>query len=294
MLFKRKKSKGTRRSTMRKRPQNRLDFAMLWMRRFGVALGIIVLTVWVGAWLWLSGSVHNAADWSKDSVVELAANHGFKVENILVEGRVNTDPNVLLGLINVQKGDPLLAFNAQDAKDLISRITWVDQVRVERRLPDTIYVELKEREPLALYQKNQKLVLIDQNGEGITDFDLQRFQNLLLVTGEGAPENARELLAYLNAEDGVREHTASAIYIGERRWNLRTKSGIEIKLPAEDVGLALRRLAMMEVEKNILDKSLQHIDLREPDRIIIQAVPGKVQEYSIQHFKAGLKAGDNI
>lgn len=279
---------------MRKRPQNRLDFVMLWMRRFGVALGVIVLTIWVGAWLWLSGSVQNAANWSKSSVIELAANHGFEVENILVEGRVNTDPNVLLGLINVRKGDPLLAFNAQDAKDLISRITWVDEVRVERRLPDTIYVELKEREPLALYQKNKKLVLIDQNGEGITDFDLQRFQNLLLVMGEGAPENARELISYLNAEDGVREHTASAIYIGERRWNLRTKSGIEIKLPAEDIGLALSRLALMEEEKNILGKSLQHIDLREPDRIIIQAVPGKVQEYSIQHFKAGLKAGDNI
>ena len=294
MFFKRKKTRGTRRSTMRKRPQNRLDFVMLWMRRFGVALGVIVLTIWVGAWLWLSGSVQNAANWSKDSVIELAANHGFEVENILVEGRVNTDPNVLLGLVNVQKGDPLLAFNAQDAKDLISRITWVDEVRVERRLPDTIYVELKEREPLALYQKNKKLVLIDQNGEGITDFDLQRFQNLLLVMGEGAPENARELISYLNAEDGVREHTASAIYIGERRWNLRTKSGIEIKLPAEDIGLALSRLAVLEEEKNILGKSLQHIDLREPDRIIIQAVPGKVQEYSIQHFKAGLKAGDNI
>lgn len=296
MFFKKTtKKRGTRRSQMRKRPTGRFDFFVLWMRRFGIALGSVILVLWVGAWLWLSGSIHNAADWSKNQAIQISANNGFTVENILVEGRVNTDPYVLLGLINVQQGDPLLSFNPETAKDLISRVTWVENVRVERRLPDTIYVELTERVPMALYQKNQKLILVDRKGKSITDYNLRRFQDLLLITGEGAPENAAELVDVLSIESDVASHIAAASYVAKRRWNLKTNSGITIKLPAEDIGLALRRLAMMEADKSILGKDLQHIDLREPDRIIIQAVPGKVQEYSIEQFKAGYSAsGNNI
>lgn len=294
MFFWRCKNKGTRRSTMRKRATKRIDFIMLWLRRFGIVMGAVVFTLWVGAWFWLSGAVHNAAEWGRTQAIEMSADAGFVVQNILVEGRINTDRDVLAGLVNVQKDDPLFSFSPSEAQALIEKISWVRNVQVERRLPDTIYIGLQERVPIALYQKNSKLSLLDEQGDVITDYGLKHFQNLLLVTGEGAPKNAYDLIQTLNVEDTIFPYIEAASFVSKRRWNLKTRSGIAIKLPAEDLGFALSRLAIFHSENNILDKDLQHIDLRDASRIIVQAVPGKVQEYSINQFKAGYNPGSNI
>lgn len=293
-FFKKKNQRGTRRSNMRKRPSKRIDFFFLWMRRFGIVIGGVVLTLWIGAWLWLSGSIQSAGDWSRHQAIEISADAGFTVQNIMVEGRVNTDPDVLLGLVNIRKDDPLFSFQPKTAKDLIERIAWVKSVKVERRLPDTIYIELEERQPLALYQQNKKLFLIDLEGKVITDFGLNRFQDLLLVSGAGAQESAHILVKNLAVEEILLPYIEAASYISRRRWNLKTRSGITVKLPAEDIGFALRRLALFQEDNQILDKDLEHIDLRDESRILVQAAPGKVQEYSINQFKAGYSPGDDI
>lgn len=293
-FLRKKNQRGTRRSNARKRASSRMDFFFLWMRRFGIVIGAVVLTIWVGAWLWLSGSIQSVGEWSRIKTIEITADAGFTVENILVEGRVNTDPDVLLGLVNVRKDDPLFSFQPKAAKELIERIAWVKSVKVERRLPDTIYIELEERQPLALYQKDKKLFLIDVDGETITDFGLNRFKDLLLVSGTGAPENAYTLVKNLNVEESLLPYIEAASFISDRRWDLKTHSGITIKLPAEDIGFALRRLALFQEDNQILDKELEHIDLRSQNRILVQAAPGKVQEYSINQFKAGYSPGDDI
>ena len=290
-----KKRKGARRNPNRKRPVRRIDFMMLWLRRFGMILAGVVFTVWLGAWFWLSGAVQSAADWSYHSAIQKSAEAGFSVENILVEGRVNTDPDVLLGLVNIRKGDPIFSFEPDVARDLIERISWVKSVHVERRLPDTIFIELTERRPLALFKRDNKLVLIDEEGKALTDYNLRRFSDLIMVDGENAPLHTATLVANLMAEPALAEKMEMASWVGDRRWNLRTENGIEIKLPSDDIGLALRRLAVAEEENKLLSKSLEHIDLRKPDRIIVQSAPGKVEELQIDQFlKAGYSSGDDI
>lgn len=289
-----KKRKGARRSYDR-RPSGRLDFFFLWFKRFGITLGLAVLTIWLGTWLWLSGSVESASKWSGAKIVDMSADAGFTVANVLVEGRVYTDPEVLLGLVNIQKGDPLLGFDPDAARSQIERISWVKSVLVERRFPDTVYVGLTERTPLALWQKDKKLHLIDTEGKVLTEHNLGRFASLLMVSGDGAPEHTLALMRNLQAEPIVRELIESAEWVGERRWNLTTVKGVQIKLPAEDTGLALKRLAVAHADSGLLDKTLEHIDLRNHDRIIVQTAPGKVQELDIENFlKAGYSAGDDI
>lgn len=225
----------------------------------------------------------------------MSADAGFNVQNILVEGRVHTDSDVLLGIVNVQKGDPLFSFDPQNAKELIQRISWVKSVQVERRFPDTVYIGITERVPLALWQKDKKLFLIDEDGAVLTDYGLKRFSDLMMVVGDDAPPKAKTLLDDLRAEPLLAGRIETAERVGERRWNLKTKEGMLIKLPAEDVGLALRRLAIAQEQDDLFGKSLQHIDLRKPDRIIVQSAPGQVQEFNIESFlKAGYSSGNDI
>ena len=239
--------------------------------------------LWLGAWIWLSHTPQKIAHWSAVQFQQLAATQGFAVQNILVEGRKNTDPDVLRALLNVERDDPVFAFNPVEAKELIERISWVREAHVERRLPDTIYIGLVERVPLALWQNKGKVRLIDADGVTLTDRKLKKFSDLIVLVGQDAPKHAPALLRLLHVEPVLKDSIEAATWVGKRRWDLKTKGGITVKLPEGDLGLAVRRLAKSQEDDHLLDKEINVIDLREPDRITVRTKPGAVKEY-----KAGL------
>ena len=236
-----KRKKGTRQSTFNKRRKGFLSVVIPWMRRFGIALVVFTGIIWVSSWLYLSGTLARAGNWTEDKVWQVTADMGFAVENIMVEGREYTDGSVLLAIVNIEKGDPLFSFNPKEAQKLMSQIGWVETAQVERRWPDTIYIELKERTPLALWQTDKRVKLLDEHGEIIVTNRLERFADLVMVMGKDAPDHAGELIGNLKAESLVHERVETARWVGDRRWDLRLKNGIEIKLPEDDMGLALRR-----------------------------------------------------
>ena len=236
--------------------------------------------------MYFSHSYIKAGDWLEQKTISMTADMGFSVQDILVEGRVNTDIEILKAIINIQKGDPLFSFNPVKAKMLVERISWVRRAHIERRWPDTIYIALDERKPLAFWQKNNSLVLIDKQGEEISTDHIERFKGLIVLIGENAPENASDFLMDLSAEPLLYDRTKVGRWIEDRRWNLTLDNKIIVKLPEEDVGFALRRLATIQKEEGVLDKDIKAIDLREPDRIVVRTRPGAIQEYKA-YFKTG-------
>lgn len=221
-------------------------------------------------WLVASGAPGRVRDWGWTHIAMAAAGSGFTVRDIMVEGRVNTDPKLLRDLIGMERGDPILLFDPAEARSAIERVSWVREARVERRLPDTIYVQITERQPLALWQDKKKLRLIDGDGTLLTDKDLDRFARLLIVVGRDAPREAPALVAMLQSEPGLRKRIEAATLVGGRRWDLRLKNHLTVSLPEENMALAIERLAKAQRDEGILDKDLSAIDLRDADRIIVQ------------------------
>lgn len=245
-----------------------------------------MFVLWVGSWLTLSGAFTKMSDWSHEKTLNQTAEAGFAVQNILVEGRVNTDPDMIKAILNIEKGDSVFALEPASAKELLEKISWVKSAQVERRLPDTIYVGLVERQPIALWQKNQKLHLIDREGVVLTDDGLERFRDMLIVVGDEAPAHTEALLAMLSAEPGLKGRIDSAAWVGGRRWDLMVDGRIAVKLPEADIGYALARLAAAQSEDAILDKDIEAIDLREEGRLTVKTRPGAVNEYQA-NFKGG-------
>ncbi len=230
-----------------------------------------------GAWGRTLGGIEAAG-------LNASADMGFAVKNILVDGRNHTDVDTLKAMINVEKGDPIFAFKPYEARQMIEKLSWVKTAQVERRLPDTIYVKLEERVPIALWQRHKRLSLIDKEGAVLSEHGLDEFQNLVIVTGEQAPKKTYELLSLIKAEPLIEERVEAASLVSDRRWDLTLKSGAIIKLPEQEIGLALRRLAINHEEEGLLDKNVVSIDVREEGRITVRTKPGAVQEY-----KAGFK-----
>lgn len=236
----------------------------------------------------MSGAAGRMGVSLQKSFYEISANHGFIVHDVLVEGRRNADPQVLLGLLNVDRGDPIFAFDPRAAQAQLQKEHWIESVRVERRLPGLIYVALKEREPFALWQNQGKMRLIDSKGIVITDVvsEMAKFQHLPLVVGDGAQMAALSLLNLMRAEPALMQRMEAATYVGERRWDLTLKNKIAVRLPEDDLALALRRLGEAQETDRLLDKELESIDLREDGRLVVRTRPGAVQDYQAS-FKAG-------
>lgn len=245
--------------------------------------------MWAGAWLYYSGSFDRGVGALVVAFQEKAAAKGFVIQDILVEGRKNADPNVLLGLINAERGDPIFAFDADKTRMALEQLPWIKSARVERRLPGIIYVAIVERQPYALWQHKGKINLIDPDGNNITDVpaEMARFKNLPLVVGEGAPGHAKDLFSLIHAEPEIKERVEAAIFVGERRWDLRLRNGTQVSLPEDDIALALRRMAGEQESGKLLDRDdLESIDLRETSRIVLRNKAGTVQDYQAS-FKTG-------
>jgi cell division protein FtsQ len=158
---------GTRRSTINKRRKGALSVLVPWFKRFGIILGFLALSLWIGSWLYLSGGLYKAKSFSRSEMKALTASMGFEVTDILVEGRVHANPDKLRMALNAKKGTPLFSFDPKIAREKIESLDWVKSANVERRLPGTIYLRLTEHQPLAFWQKDKKLFLLDEASQAI-------------------------------------------------------------------------------------------------------------------------------
>jgi cell division protein FtsQ len=195
---------------------------------------------------------------------------GLEVQEVLVEGRDETDRDALMAAIQIKRGDPIMSFDPEAARTGLERLRWVANATVERRLPDTIFVKLDERRPMAIWQRDGKLALIDRDGKVLTERELGRYNNLLQIIGADAPEKAPELLDHLATVPALFKRVQAASRVGGRRWDLHLFNGLIVRLPEAGISGALHHLAEQEAKQPMLDRDIVAVDLRLPDRLVIQ------------------------
>lgn len=249
------------------------DTRRLGLKHLFLGAGIVLALAMVFYTINATNATAPVREWARARLVTLAANMGYRVRNLYVVGRQYTDADVMRGIVNVHRGDPLFDFDPDTARDLLMKISWVKDAVVRRQLPDTIYVQLTERQPMALWQQGGKVRVIDRDGIPLTT-DLRGFNALPLVVGDGANTQAATLIDLIQAEGTLANRVENALWVGSRRWDLMFTGGMIVKLPEDDLGLAIKRLADAQTSEKILDKDLLVIDLREPDRVVVRARPG--------------------
>lgn len=258
----------------RKRVNPRKSGRPLW--RQPMALGTVVLLMGCGGaggwWAWHEGWLKQAqmqADAAMRAVVAVVT--PFKLADVTVEGRNYVERDAIMTALNVQRGDSLLGIDLQAARKRLEAIDWVASATVERRLPDTLYVTLRERHAVAIWQNGAEYTLIDRNGRTVRASRMPPgAQSLLLLGGPGAPEHVGELLLLLAYEPNVAKQLRAAVWVGQRRWNLVLSNGVEIWLPEEDAVAALQRLGKLDGEQKLLSREFGVVDLRLPDKLYLK------------------------
>ena len=113
-------------------------------------------------------------------------------------------------------------------------------------------------------------MLVDRVGKTIQRTGLDAFAHLPLIVGDGAPEHAAQFIDLLQAYPAVAQAIEAAVRVSERRWNLRLRNGIDVRLPELNISAALTRLDDFQREHALLDRDVVAVDLRVPDRLIVR------------------------
>jgi cell division protein FtsQ len=245
------------------------------LRRMTMPIMLFVMAgvVGMGIVLWRSGWVEKQAQHSVDAAYNFSRHAGFSVEEILIEGRNQTDRDNILQVLDVKKGSPILKFDPHDALQRLTAISWVKSGTVERRLPSTIYVKLVERAPIAIWQNKQHFYLIDQEGHTLREAGVDENLALPRVVGEGAEKEAADLLSQLVVQPSIFPLVRAAVRVGNRRWDLHMQNKVVVKLPEDGTAEALARLAKLMAEQHVLDRNITTLDLRLPDRMTVETPP---------------------
>ena len=145
-----------------------------------------------------------------------------------------------------------------------------------------------------MWQRDGQLSVIADDGAVLEPYVSRRFVSLPLVVGKGADTKARDFIALLDRYPQVRAATKAAVLVGERRWNLRLKDGLDIRLPENDVGNALATLSKLDKEERLFSRDIVTVDMRLPDRLVVQLSDeaGKARDELFKDKKTKKKAGD--
>jgi cell division protein FtsQ len=202
---------------------------------------------------------------------------GFALIRITVNGRRETPERDVIKALGVVRGRSIFAFDCEAARQRLLAIDRIADADVRRLLPGTIRVDLIERKPLAIWQHDGKLTLVDATGHTIDDVSLDQLNKFPHVVGEGAERNAAALLDVLDRFPNIESRVRAAVRVGDRRWNLQLSNGIEVWLPADGVETALGELVRLDHEQNVLTREIETIDMRFKDRWILRVPTGATE-----------------
>jgi cell division protein FtsQ len=206
------------------------------------------------------------------SLGEAIGRAGFTVKRVDVVGLKHMDSAPVYRIALAQRSMAMPLVNVQEIRRELLGYGWVKDARVSRRLPDTLVVDIVERQPAALWQDNERLALIDSQGVVIDRVPVTQMPDLPLLIGPGANLQERQLNELLQAAPTLKPQLVSATWVGGRRWDLNLQTGETIALPeGQDAAkAALTKFADLDKSTGVLGRGLLRFDLRLPGKMIVR------------------------
>lgn len=168
----------------------------------------------------------------------------FECKNIFVEGNRWLDNEYILENANVPLGNNLFYLDEKLIISKLEMLPMIQEVKVEKRLPSTLNIYIKEKEPAAIVVAQEKFILVDVKGFYIQDVEsIREFKYLPLVTGLslegslifGQKINTKALDAALELADQIWEENSNYfneinVSSGQNDIWLYTNEGIMVKM----------------------------------------------------------------
>ena len=216
-------------------------------------------------WFGLFGAIGVAA-------AEAVGAAGFRVEQIEVTGLKRMDATSVYAVALDQRSRAMPLVDLDATRQKLLDYGWIADARVSRRLPDTLVVDVVERDPAAVWQNKGQLMLIDEGGVLLDGVQPNKMPRLPLVIGDGANAQEPAYRKLMAAAPALKPVVKAAVWVGNRRWDILFQTGERLVLPEGDKesARALVKFAQLDGTLGLLGKGYDRFDLRDPTKLVVR------------------------
>lgn len=212
-------------------------------------------------------------------VAAIAADAGFEVRHVRVTGTSRMDEQQVYARALAQRNRAMPDVDVAALRAELLALPWVKDARVSIQLPHTLAIDIVEREPHAVLERPDRLMLIDAGGVELEPVAPEKAKGMLRLAGPGAGKQAKALETLLAAAPALAPKVEAAEWVGNRRWNLTFNTGQLLALPEGEVeaATALVKFARLDGKNRLLGGKVIAFDMRTPPRLYMrlpQAVGG--------------------
>src|SRR6266478_170101 len=218
---------SVKRSLQRERPHRLIALLERYLpHRAGVVATILMLLGTASLGVVKGGHLEEFISAVSDTRNRIANSAGFRITSVAIHGRKQLSQDEVLAIGGVNGRSSLLFLDAATVRDKLKTNPWIGEATVQKFYPGQLQIDIVERSAFALWQQGGRLSVISDDGAVLEPYLSRGFISLPLVVGKGAETHARDFLVLLARYPQVRAATKAAIFVGERRWNLRLKDGL--------------------------------------------------------------------
>ena len=204
--------------------------------------------------------------------IKIARASGFIIKDIYIDGCVNLVPQTLLLDLAIKPGDVIVKMSSWEIKEKLEKHEWIRSAVVDRKLPNNLYIGIRERKPIAIKQFNRKLQLIDEDGQVFNSSEIGKFVKLPMFVGEDVEDYVLWMIKILKSDPELYGKIDSVSRIGNRRWDVILVNKTIIKLPEVNIEQAWEKFSKMNKNREIDIDSIKIVDLRVERKIFLEKI----------------------
>jgi cell division protein FtsQ len=254
---------------------------------------VVLFLAATGLYSAMRGGQYEAFVAEYGSAGDLAARAlGLGIAAITITGERELVESDILAAARIGPRNSLLFLDVAAVRDRLKQIRLVQDVSVRKLYPDRLLIEITERRPFALWQKDGVVALISADGtvlDEVRDALDAGDADLPFVVGDGANTRVGEFMQLVAAAADIGPRIRAGVLVSGRRWDLKMDSGLEVILPEADPVAAVTQFARLAHDDQLLDKDLISVDLRIPGRLVAriseEAAAARAQALAKKHAK---------
>ena len=189
----------------------------------------------------------------------------FNLVNIYVNGLEEKTNLKILQDLKIITFDNIFLLEKDFLQNVIESYDLVGSYKIKKIYPNSISVDIKKTEFLAIIYINQEKFLIGSNSKLIKYESFKK--DLPIVFGKMEINNFLELIESLKKSNFNINNISEFYSYPSGRWDIKTKNNLLYKLPKEKLLSSLNFINDINKNKNFEGKNV--IDLRNPNYLIL-------------------------
>lgn len=204
-------------------------------------------------------------------IQKISEKYDYQFTNIEINTLKRVDKKDILKILKEYDQISIFLISLKKISNSLNDLTWVKNANLSTNFKNVIKVEILEYQPIGLYFYNNELFYFNDEGKIIDKKKQNLSEEFIIFSGKGVLKKAINLIKILeNINDNNLLNVHEAIFVNERRWNIKLKNNIVIYLSEKNIEESINNyLKLIRNINNLELNMLKKIDLRNNQKAII-------------------------